>query len=53
MRSEVGLLSRNVKLQGDEETSTTNEYGAAIFLHSSGDDSVIGRLSMIELERVG
>ena len=53
MRAEVGLLSRNVKLQGDEATSTENEYGANIFMHSEGDDSVIGRLSHIELERVG
>jgi uncharacterized protein Veg len=53
MRAEVGLLSRNVKFRGDPETSSDNEYGATIFLHSEGDDSLIGRLDHIELTDVG
>lgn len=53
MRSEVGILTRSVKLRGDPETSKINQYGANIFIHSPGDDSVIARLSHIELTDVG
>lgn len=53
MRAEVGLLTRNVKFRGDPETSAMNQYGAAIFIHSEGDDSVVARLDHIELTDVG
>lgn len=53
MRAEIGLLTRNVKFRGDPGTSLTNEYGANIFLHSEGDDSLIGRISYIEMTDVG
>ena len=53
MRAEVGLLTRNVKFRGDPETSFTNQYGATIFLHSEGDDSLVARLEYIELTDVG
>jgi hypothetical protein len=53
MRAEIGLLTRNVKFRGDPVNSPANEYGATIFLHSMGDDSLIARLEHIELENVG
>jgi len=53
MRAEVGLLSRNVKYRGNPEDSLPNQYGATIFLHSQGDDSLIGRLAYIEMTDVG
>jgi hypothetical protein len=53
MRAEVGLLSRNVVYRGDPETSKKNQYGATIFLHSSGDDSLTARLAYIECTDVG
>lgn len=53
MRAEIGLLTRNVVFRGDPETSLANEYGANMFLHSEGDDSLIGRLSYIEMTDVG
>lgn len=52
-RAEVGLLTRNVVFRGDPETSLKNTYGATIFIHSAGDDSVVARLSYIELTDVG
>jgi len=52
-RAEVGLLSRNVVFKGDDETSAINEYGATIFIHSSGDDSLTARLGYIECTLVG
>lgn len=53
MRAEVGLLTRNVKYRGDPENSLPNQYGATIFLHSEGDDSLVARLEYIELTDVG
>lgn len=53
MRAEVGLLSRNVVYRGDPETTAMNQYGATIFLHSNGDDSLTARLSYIECTDVG
>ena len=53
MRAEVGLLSRNVKVQGDPETSAITQYGATIFMHSLGDDSLVARLGFIEMTNVG
>jgi len=53
MRSEVGLLTKNVVFRGNPIDSVGNQYGGIIFLHSEGDDSVIGRFSDIELTEVG
>jgi hypothetical protein len=53
MRAEVGLLTRNVKYQGDPETSLVNKYGATIMLHSPGDETVIGRIENAEFFNVG
>mmetsp|Transcript_41647 Transcript_41647/g.63629 ORF Transcript_41647/g.63629 Transcript_41647/m.63629 type:complete len:171 (-) Transcript_41647:4546-5058(-) len=53
MRAEVGLLTRNIKYQGDPETSALNQYGATMFLHSEGDDSLKARLEYIELFNSG
>lgn len=53
MRAEVGLLSRNVKLKGDDETSVHNEYGVTLFMHSAGDDSLTTRLGYIEVTQAG
>ena len=39
MRAEVGLLTRNVKFQGDPEHSPDNQYGAVIICHSPGDET--------------
>jgi hypothetical protein len=53
MRAEVGLLTRNVVYRGDPETSADNQYGATIFLHSNGDDSLTARLGYIECTNMG
>jgi hypothetical protein len=52
-RAEIGLLSRNVVFRGDPETSGPNQYGATIFLHSEGDDSLTARLSYTEFTDMG
>jgi hypothetical protein len=53
MRAEVGLLSHNVKFQGDWETTEDNQYGATIMMHSPGDETVIGRIQDCEFSNVG
>lgn len=53
MRAEVGVLSRNVIFRGDPETSPETEYGATIFMHSPGDDSLTFRARNIEFTHVG
>lgn len=53
MRAEVGLLTRNVKFRGDPKTSAHNQYGANIFLHSTGDDSLTARIEHIEVTDAG
>ena len=53
MRAEVGVLTRNVVFQGNPDTSIDTEYGAAIFMHSPGDDSLTFRASDCEFRHVG
>jgi len=53
MRAEVGVLSRNVVYRGDPIDSYETQYGATIFMHSAGDDSLIFRASDIEFRNVG
>jgi hypothetical protein len=52
MRAEVGLLSRNVVFQGDS-SSFDAQYGATVFLHSMGDDSLTARLENVEFTNMG
>jgi hypothetical protein len=66
IRAEVGLLSRNVVVQGDAESykctpiSTTKaakeictQFGGHIFLHSPGSESLKARIEHVELRNVG
>lgn len=53
MRAEVALLSRNVVVRGDPDSSALNQYGATIFLHSVGDNSLVARLNNIEMTQMG
>lgn len=53
MRAEVGLLSRNVVIRGDPTDSIEDEYGATIFIHSAGDDSLTARMSYVEATNMG
>jgi len=52
MSAEVGLLSRNVIVQGDEQTYDI-QFGAHIFMHSNGDESLLGRLENTEVRMAG
>ena len=53
IRAEVGLLTRNIVFRGDPETSSANQWGAHIMLHSPGDESSIGRIANTQFYDVG
>jgi len=53
MRAEVGVLTRNVRYRGNPLDSAPNEYGATVFMHSPGDDSLTNRMSNVEFTDVG
>ena len=53
LRAEVGLLTRNVRVQGDETSDAPNLYGATIMMHSVGHESLTARFSNIEVTRAG
>lgn len=42
-RAEVGVLTRNIKIQGDP-SSVQTRFGAHVMLHSPGNDSSVGKL---------
>jgi len=53
MRAEVGLISRNVLIRGDPETSNNNMYGATLMFHSPGDDSLTAKIAYCEFFDMG
>ena len=53
MRAEVGLLTRNVVFKGADADSINDRYGAHIMLHAVDNESVIGRISYIEIYQAG
>jgi hypothetical protein len=52
MRGEVGLLTRNIVIQGDAN-SPNDENGAVISAYSVGDDSSIVKIEYVELRQMG
>ena len=52
MRAEVGRLTRNVILQGDD-VSKREQFGVQVVLSSEGDESLIGRFSNVETRFTG
>lgn len=46
--AEVGLLTRNIKIQGAMTADNVkNEYGATIMLSSPGDETSVGRIEHV------
>ena len=52
MRIEVGLLTRNVLIQGDSTSEETN-YGAHLMLHGKAEGGLIGRIEYAEFRLGG
>jgi hypothetical protein len=67
-RAEVGLLSRNIIIQGDSDgilcpqpdladdgvtRLSCNQFGGQLFFHSPGHESLVARLSNLEIRNTG
>ena len=52
LRGEVGLLTRNIVIQGDSN-SVYDENGGVITVYSDGDDSSIVRIAYVEFREMG
>ena len=44
MRAEVGLLTRNIKMMGDE-TSIATQYGSHLMLTGSAENGLVGKIA--------
>lgn len=52
MRAEVGLLTRNIKMMGDE-VSQANSYGAHLMMAGSAENGLQGRIAYTEFTKCG
>lgn len=52
MRAEVGLLTRNIKVQGDSYSKDKN-YGAHVMMHGPATSGLVGRISYTEFTHCG
>ena len=50
--TEVGLLTRNIKIQGDS-TSTASKYGAHVMMFGSNNDGLVSRIEYVEFSNCG
>ena len=53
MRLEVGLLTRNILIQGSENDSIKSEYGAHLMIHGKVSGGAIGRITYAEFKHAG
>jgi hypothetical protein len=53
MRCEVGLLSRNVVIQGDPADSEKDMYGGHLMVHGMETENAVGRVSFVRLYNMG
>ena len=44
MRAEVGHLTRNIKMRGNDETSVIEQYGSHLMLAGKGSDGLEGQI---------
>ena len=52
MRAEVGLLTRNIKICGSDDSLAT-QYGVHVMLFSPGNESSVGRIENLEIFHAG
>jgi hypothetical protein len=52
MRAEVGLLTRNIKMMGDD-TSVASDYGSHLMLMGSQDNGFVGKVAYVEFSKCG
>jgi len=52
MYAEVGLLTRNILIQGDPADSMGN-YGGHLMVHGLGTNGAVGRITYTEFANMG
>ena len=52
MRAEVGLLTRNIVMMGDE-TSVATDYGSHLMLTGSAENGLVGKIAYTEFTKCG
>ena len=52
MRAEVGLLTRNIKVMGDDD-SVAQDYGSHLLLAGSSENGLRGRIAYTEFTKCG
>lgn len=52
MRAEVGLLTRNIVVKGDDD-SVDSEYGSHLMLTGKAANGLVGKISYAEFTRCG
>ena len=53
LKSEVAILSRNVKIQGDATTADDTQVGGVFMVHTTGGASSVARIDSVEFNHVG
>ena len=52
MRAEVGLLSRNIVMMGDDN-SVEQDYGSHLLLAGSAENGLVGKIAYVEFTKCG
>lgn len=45
VRAEVGLLSRNIQMMGDTETSVKEEYGSHLIMMGQAEEGLVSHVA--------
>ena len=53
MRAEVGLLSRNILVKGDDATSVTKKYGSHLMMVGSEEDGMVSHIAYTAFTQCG
>mmetsp|Transcript_28791 Transcript_28791/g.26001 ORF Transcript_28791/g.26001 Transcript_28791/m.26001 type:complete len:85 (-) Transcript_28791:2271-2525(-) len=53
MRAEVGVLSRNIKIQGKQSGFATYKHGAYLYVQGNEEGKTVANVENVEFNRVG
>lgn len=53
MKAEIGMLTRNIVIQGNPQDSLKDEYGGHVIIHGRADQGSIARISHVEFRYTG
>jgi len=53
MKAEVGILNRNIVIQGNPDDSIDEEYGGHFIIDGRSEEGTIAKLNSLELRYTG